>query len=82
MIWFILFFQIEWNFTRVPHKHLTCPIPILYVTVVNVFAKCNVIACPAIFEPAAGFVPSDPKNFSRPFYYLRTKVDNFFNFHL
>jgi hypothetical protein len=58
-IYFI--FETEWYFTRAFRRHLTRPILIPYVAVVNFLEKCSEIAFIVISKLAAGFVLSDPK---------------------
>jgi hypothetical protein len=67
--------EIEWHFIRAFHRHLTHPIPILYVIVVNFFAKPSIIAFPTISEPTARFVPSGLKFCSRPFFCPKVEVE-------
>jgi hypothetical protein len=74
------FFEIEWYFTRAFRRHLTRPIPIPYVAVVNFLVKRSEIAFAVISELGAGFVPSGPKFCSRPFYCPRAAVENFVTF--
>jgi hypothetical protein len=76
----LLFLETKWHFTRAFHRHLTHPIPIPYVDVVNFLVKCGEIALTMNFELAAGFVPSGPKLCSRPFYCHRVEVENFVTF--
>jgi hypothetical protein len=67
--------EIKWHFARAFHRHLTCPIPILYVSVKIFFAKHNVIAFLVIFEPTTGFVSCGPKICSKPFYCPRAEIE-------
>jgi hypothetical protein len=82
LIYFFIFyfFETEWYFTRAFHRHLTRPIPIPYVAVVNFLVKRSEIAFIVISELTAGFVPSGPKFCSRPFYYPWAAVENFVTF--
>jgi hypothetical protein len=78
--YFYIFLETEWHFARAFYRHLTCPILIPYMTVVNCFAKHCVIAFLVISKLIVGFVPHGPRFCSRSLHWPRVEVENFVTF--